>query len=163
MNNQLEIIWTKAVVAWLEFYPRICLVDGGTHSCVQAWLYKHLLGPGLFFCFVIFFIQALGHLGRVISPSQGRYLQAGHHKHRINAHTDIHDFSWIRAHDPSFWEREDSPCFRQSGHTEEYKEHFQYRQLTLWPRFEAGTSQIDQMREFISAYDISFIRQVSDQ
>jgi hypothetical protein len=35
----------------------------------------------------IFFTQTVGLLGRVISPSQGRYLHTGRHKHGINAHT----------------------------------------------------------------------------
>jgi hypothetical protein len=48
--------------------------------------YRPLLGPGLFFSFVIFFTQTVGLPGQVISPSQGRYLHTGQHKHRINAH-----------------------------------------------------------------------------
>jgi hypothetical protein len=32
------------------------------------------------------FSQSVGLLGRAISPSQGRYLNTGQHKHRINAH-----------------------------------------------------------------------------
>jgi hypothetical protein len=40
-------------------------------------------------------------LGRGISPSQGRYLHTEQHKHRINAHTDIHASSGIRTHFPS--------------------------------------------------------------
>jgi hypothetical protein len=39
----------------------------------------HLLGPGLVFSFVIFFTQTVGLLGRVISPSQGRYLHIEQH------------------------------------------------------------------------------------
>jgi hypothetical protein len=35
------------------------------------------------------FTQMVGLLRRVISPSQGRYLNTGQHKHRINAHTDF--------------------------------------------------------------------------
>jgi hypothetical protein len=31
--------------------------------------------------------QTVGHLGRVISPSQGRYLHTRQHKHRINTYT----------------------------------------------------------------------------
>jgi hypothetical protein len=31
------------------------------------------------------YTQTVGHLGRGISPSQGRYLHTGQHKHRINA------------------------------------------------------------------------------
>jgi hypothetical protein len=32
------------------------------------------------------FTQSVGLLGRGISPSQGRYLHTGQHKHRLNAH-----------------------------------------------------------------------------
>jgi hypothetical protein len=42
-------------------------------SFIRQWLYSLLLCPGLFFSFVIFFTQTLELLGRVISPSQGRY------------------------------------------------------------------------------------------
>jgi hypothetical protein len=35
---------------------------------------------------LFFFIQPVGLLGRVIIPSQGRYLHTGQHKHRINAY-----------------------------------------------------------------------------
>jgi hypothetical protein len=33
------------------------------------------------------FSQTVGLLGRVINPSQGRYLNTGQHKHKINAYT----------------------------------------------------------------------------
>jgi hypothetical protein len=52
----------------------------------------------------------------VISPSQGCYLHTGQHKHRINAHTDIHALSGIRTHDPSFRASEDISCLRPRGH-----------------------------------------------
>jgi hypothetical protein len=48
-----------------------------------------------------FLVQLVGLLGRVISPSQDRYLNTGQHKHRINAHTGIYTLSGIRTHDPS--------------------------------------------------------------
>jgi hypothetical protein len=38
------------------------------------------------FQFLNLFTQSVGLLGRGISPSQGRYLHTGQHKHRINAH-----------------------------------------------------------------------------
>jgi hypothetical protein len=38
------------------------------YSFIHQWLYNHLLGPGLFFSFVIFFTQSVGLLGRVIQP-----------------------------------------------------------------------------------------------
>jgi hypothetical protein len=61
-----------------------------------------------FFSFVIFFIQTVEFIGRVISPSQGRYLHRGQHKHRINANTHIHALSGIRTHDFSFPASEDT-------------------------------------------------------
>jgi hypothetical protein len=60
------------------------------YSFIHQWYYRPLLGPSLFFSFIIFFLQSVGPLGQVISPSQGRYLHTGQHKHRINAHADIH-------------------------------------------------------------------------
>jgi hypothetical protein len=75
---------------------------------IHQWLYSPLLGPDLFFSFVIIFTQTVGLLGRVISQSQGRYLKAEQHKHRINSYTDIPAFSGIRTHDPSFRDSEDS-------------------------------------------------------
>jgi hypothetical protein len=75
-----------------------------------------LLGPDLFFSFVIFFTQMVGLHGRGISPSQGRYLHTGQHKHRINAHRDIHALSGIWTHDPSFRAGKDSSCLRPRGH-----------------------------------------------
>jgi hypothetical protein len=47
------------------------------------------------------FSQTVGILGRVISLSQGRYLNPGQHKHRINAHTNIYALCGIRTHDPT--------------------------------------------------------------
>jgi hypothetical protein len=41
---------------------------------IRQWLYKYLMGPGLFFMFVIFFTQTVELLGGGISPSQGGYL-----------------------------------------------------------------------------------------
>jgi hypothetical protein len=77
------------------------VVRNVAHSFTHQWLYSPLLGPGPFFSFVISLTQTVGPLGRVISPSQGRYLHTGQHKHRINAHRDIHASSGIRTHDPS--------------------------------------------------------------
>jgi ABC-type transport system involved in multi-copper enzyme maturation permease subunit len=61
---------------------------------IRQWFYSPLLGPNLFFSFIIFFPQTIGLLGQVISQSQGRYLYKGQQKHRINAHADIHAFEW---------------------------------------------------------------------
>jgi hypothetical protein len=60
---------------------------------IRQWMYSPLLGPRLFLIFLILFTQSVGLLGRVLSPSQGRYLHTGQHKHGIKAHTDIHALS----------------------------------------------------------------------
>jgi hypothetical protein len=50
------------------------------------WLYSPC-GPCPLFSFPIS-SQSIGLLGRVISSSQGLYLNTGLHKHRINTYTD---------------------------------------------------------------------------
>jgi hypothetical protein len=63
------------------------------------------------------FSQSVGLRGRVISPSHGRYIHTGQHKHKINAHRGIH-LSGIRTHDPSIQASEDSSCLRPCGYCE---------------------------------------------
>jgi hypothetical protein len=77
-------------------------------SFIHQWLYSHLLGPGLFFSFVILFTQMVGLLGRGISQSQGRHL-----------HTDIHAFSGIRTHDPSVRAGEHNSYLRPRSHCDQ--------------------------------------------
>jgi hypothetical protein len=81
---------------------------------IYLWLYSPLLDLGRFFSFLIR-TQLVGLLGRGISPSQGCYLHTGQHKHRINAHIDIHALSGIRTHDPSVQAGEGSLCLRPSA------------------------------------------------
>jgi hypothetical protein len=89
-------------------------------SIIHQWLYSPLLDPGLFSSFVIIFTQTVGRLGRVIRPSQGSYLHTGQHKHRKNAHTDIHSLSGIRTHDPTVRASEDSSCLRRRSHCDRH-------------------------------------------
>jgi hypothetical protein len=90
---------------------------GSIHSFIHSSMaLRTLLDPGLFFSFVIFFTQSVGLLGRGISPSQGRYLHTGEHKHRINAHTGIRALSGIWSHDSNVRAWEDSSCLRPRGH-----------------------------------------------
>jgi hypothetical protein len=56
-------------------YPSIYGIYGSTA----------LVDLGRFFSFFIY-TELVELLGREISPSQGRYLHTGQHKHRINAH-----------------------------------------------------------------------------
>jgi hypothetical protein len=86
------------------------------YSFIHQWLYSPLLRPGLFFSFVIFFMRSVGPLGRGISPSQGRYLHTGQHKHRTKAHTNIHALSGIRTHDPGVRASEHDSCLTPHGH-----------------------------------------------
>jgi hypothetical protein len=78
------------------------------------------LGPWPVLQFRNLFYTTVGLLGRVISPSQGRYLHKRQHKHRINAHTDIYDLSGIRTHNPSVRASEDSSCFRPRGQCDQH-------------------------------------------
>jgi hypothetical protein len=82
---------------------------------IHLWLYNTLLGPDLFFSFVIFFFtQLVGLFERAISPSQCRYLHTGQHKHRINAHRHL----WLEwdSNPRSQRSSEDSLCLRFQGH-----------------------------------------------
>jgi hypothetical protein len=74
-------------------------------------------GPRPLIQFRNHFSQSVELPGRVISPSQGRYLNTEQHKHRINAYTpNIHALIGIRTHDPSVQASEDSSFLRLRGH-----------------------------------------------
>jgi hypothetical protein len=62
----------KGIVRWLRFFFH--------------WLYSPLGPWPLLFSFMII-LQTVGLLGRVISSSQGFYLNTGQQKHRINTYT----------------------------------------------------------------------------
>jgi hypothetical protein len=69
------------------------------------------------FCHSDHFSQTVGLLGRVISSSQGLYLNTGQQKHRINTHMpNVHALCGIRTHDPGFRTSENSACLRQFGY-----------------------------------------------
>jgi hypothetical protein len=53
------------------------------------------LGPRPLIQFRNHFSQTVGLLGRVIRPSQGRYLHTGQHKHRINVYTYQISMPWV--------------------------------------------------------------------
>jgi hypothetical protein len=104
------------LVDMFQLFLDTCYFHLHFHSFIHQWIYSALLGPGLFFSYIIFFTQSVELLGRVISPAQGRYLITGQQKHRINAHTDIHVLSGIRTHDPSVRASEDSSSLRPRSH-----------------------------------------------
>jgi hypothetical protein len=72
------------------------------------YVYLPLYGPTALQFLNIY--KSIGLLGRGISRSQGLYLHAEQHKHRINTHTNIHAWSGIRNHDPSVRAGEDCLC-----------------------------------------------------
>jgi hypothetical protein len=73
------------------------------------------LDLGRFFSHLIFYIQSVGLLGRVISPSQGRYLHTDS-ANTDQTHADNHASSGILTHDPSVRVGEDSSCLRAGTH-----------------------------------------------
>jgi hypothetical protein len=60
------------------------------------------------------YTHSVGHLGRGISPTQGRYVHTEQHKHRLT-HTDIHSLREFRTYDRSVRASEDSSCLRSRG------------------------------------------------
>jgi hypothetical protein len=65
------------------------------HCSFSQWLLQPLQDPGLFFSSVIIsFTQTVRVFGRVMSPSQGRYLYTGQYKRRINTHKT--SMPWVR-------------------------------------------------------------------
>jgi hypothetical protein len=68
-------------------------------------------GPWPLIQFRNHFLQTVGLFGRVISPSQGRYLHTGQRIHTPNTHA----LSGIRTHDPGVRASEDSSCLRPRG------------------------------------------------
>jgi hypothetical protein len=68
------------------------------------------------------FSQTVGVLGRLISPSQGRYLNIGLQKQNKRIHTpNIHVLCGIRTHDPSVRASEDSSCLRPRGYCDRHR------------------------------------------
>jgi hypothetical protein len=61
------------------------------------------------------FLQTVGLLGRVISSSQGLYLNIGQTQNKHIHTPNIHALCGIRNYDPSFQDSEDSLCLRPLG------------------------------------------------
>jgi hypothetical protein len=60
--------------------------------------------------------QSVGHLGRVISSSQGLYLYTNTEKTHTTQTQNIHAPTGIRNHGPGFHASEDSSCLRPLGY-----------------------------------------------
>jgi hypothetical protein len=72
-------------------------------------------GPSPLIQFRNHFSQKVGHLGRGISPSQGRYLNTGQHKHRRNAYTHQTSMPWL-GFETTIRASENSSCLRPRGY-----------------------------------------------
>jgi hypothetical protein len=96
-----------------SFHLILSFIHSFIHSSIDL---QSFIGPRPLLRFRNLFTQTVGLLGRVISPSQSRYLHTGQHKHGIDAHTGIHPFSGIRTRDPSVRASKGSSCFRSRGH-----------------------------------------------
>jgi hypothetical protein len=92
------------------------------NNCFCSWYFffygsTALVGLGHFFSILIS-TQLVGLLGWVISPSQGRYLHTGQHKHSINANRhpclewDSNPRSSVRASKDNSWLRLCGHCDR---------------------------------------------------
>jgi hypothetical protein len=55
------------------------------NNTIYLWLCSPFVALWSLFSSLIFLTQSVGHLGRAISPSQGRCLHTGQQKHGINA------------------------------------------------------------------------------
>jgi hypothetical protein len=92
----------------------LCLINWAPF--IHQWLYRPLFRPWSLLQFPNLFYAFDRTPWTRISPSQGLYLHTGQHKHRINAHTDIHALSGIQTHHPSFRASEGISCLRPDGH-----------------------------------------------
>jgi hypothetical protein len=79
-------------------------------------------GPWPFNQFRNHFSQTVGLLRWEISPSQGRYLNTGQHKHNKRIHIpNIRALTGIRTHDSSIRASEDGSYLRPRGHSDRPK------------------------------------------
>jgi hypothetical protein len=85
--------------------------------CPPQWgAYSILWSVGLIYQFLDH-SQTVGLLGRVISSSQGLYLNTGNPNTEKRTHTsNIHALIGTRTHDPGLRASEDSTCLRPLGY-----------------------------------------------
>jgi hypothetical protein len=116
-------------------------------------LFQPIQGPGLLFSSVIIFSQTVGLLGRVIRPSQGRYLNTGEHKQNKRIHTpNIHALSVNRTYDFSVRASEESSCFRPRGYCDRHQ--YTVRVMKLRRMRRSGlVARVGELREFTRSFD----------
>jgi hypothetical protein len=116
---------------------------------------------------IIFFSQTVRFLTRMVSPSKGRYLHTGQHKHRIKTHTQAFmPLSGIRTHDPSSRAIEDSSCLRHRSHRDRQCKGILHK-ITIWTlsMFFYGKKNVSEtglcLRPQVTTYSAGFIHRVS--
>jgi hypothetical protein len=82
----LDLITLILFVVEYDHKLQMVLIAWFSNIIFFHWLYSPI-GPWLLFFSFMIILQTVGLLGRVISPSQGFYLNTGQHKHRINTYT----------------------------------------------------------------------------
>jgi hypothetical protein len=85
-RDQFFVAVTPAIETVLSVFSMFFKYVPNIVIFIQQWLYRPFVGPWPLIQFCNHFSQTVGLLARVTSPSQGRYLSTGQHKHRINAH-----------------------------------------------------------------------------
>jgi hypothetical protein len=65
------------------------VITTNVHNIAPIYVSTAMVGLRHFFSFLTY-TQSVGLLVRVIRPSQDSYLHTEQHKHRINAHTNVH-------------------------------------------------------------------------
>jgi hypothetical protein len=81
------------------------------HSFIRQWLYILLLGPSLFFSFVIFF-----YTDDWTSWTSDQPIARPLPTHKTTQTQNRRTHSGIRTHDPSVLGSEDNSCHRPRGH-----------------------------------------------
>jgi hypothetical protein len=97
--KDIYVTGAENVLLKYEYSPyflteQVCSSGNASDVHFFQWLFQPIQDPGLLFSSVII-LQTVGLFGRVISPSQGRYLNTGQHKHRINAYTHQTSMPWV--------------------------------------------------------------------
>jgi hypothetical protein len=100
----MEYINAKKFVAITTWNCVMPVVNPCLQNVIYASIYEGeniflngsttLVGPGRFFSLLIY-SQSVGLLGRVISSSQGLYLNTGQHKYEINTYTHQITMPWM--------------------------------------------------------------------
>jgi hypothetical protein len=88
---RIRTFYMDTLMSWLYKMNQSSFTSDILLSCVPLYFSFHWpyspLGPWPLLLSFMIILQSVGLLGRVIRSSQGRYLNTGHHRHRINTYT----------------------------------------------------------------------------